>query len=77
MAQKHNAIILTGDKALRNKAKQSCIEYHGILWILDILIKFNKITNNIAYNKLIELMKTNKRLPTSECNKRLEKWSNK
>jgi predicted nucleic acid-binding protein len=77
LAQKHNAIILSGDKALRNKAKQSGIEYHGILWILDTLIECNRITKETASIKLEELMKTNKRLPASDCNKRLEKWSNK
>ena len=44
LAQKHNAIILSGDRALRNKAKQSGIEYHGILWILDTLIECKRIT---------------------------------
>jgi len=77
LAQKHNAIILSGDKALRNIAKLSGIEYHGILWILDTLIECNKITKETAFRKLKELMKTNKRLPVSECNKRFENWSNK
>ena len=77
LAQKHNAIILSGDKALRNKAKQSGIEYHGILWILDTLIEYNRISKDTAFTKLKELMKTNKRLPVSKCNKRFENWSNK
>lgn len=77
LAQKHNAFILSGDKVLRNKAKELGLEYHGILWILDTLIDFNKISKNTACIKLKELMKTNKRLPLTDCNKRLEKWSNK
>ena len=73
LAEKHNAIILSGDKLLRNTAKAAGIEYHGILWILDKLIESNKLTKSTAKTKLIELMKVNKRLPSDECNKRIEK----
>lgn len=75
LAQKHNALILSGDKVLRNKACHFRLECKGILWVIDILVACNKITKDIARIKLSSLMKVNKRLPVSECNKRLEKWS--
>lgn len=75
LAKKYDAIVLSGDRLLRNKAKEFGLEYHGILWILDTLVESNKITTIIAFQKLKELMYNNNRLPISECNKRLEKWA--
>lgn len=38
-AKEQNAMILTGDNALRKVAKEEKIKVHGILWIFDELLK--------------------------------------
>lgn len=73
-AVKNKAFILTGDNALRKYAERNQLEVHGILWVLDELIKEGKISEKKAYLRLKELIKTNSRLPRKECEKRLIKW---
>lgn len=74
LAKKFDAMLLSGDRLLRNKANELGIECHGILWIMDELVLENRITPRIASQKLKDLMATNNRLPHSECHKRLDKW---
>ena len=74
-SQKNKAFILTGDNILRKYAESNQIEVHGILWVLDELIKEEQISEKIAYLKLTQLMETNSRLPKNECEKRLKKWT--
>jgi predicted nucleic acid-binding protein len=74
LAQKHDAILLSGDKPVRLAAKSVGIEYHGVLWALDEMIKQSIIPKKTAKIKLQQLMLTNNRLPKSECKKRLERW---
>lgn len=80
VAQRNNAMILSSDKAVRNFAKASAIEYHGMLWIFDMLIDHelirkseaiikinNLVENNIVYRNNMELI--------SEIKNRIEKWN--
>lgn len=75
MAQEHNAILLTGDGALRRNATRRKIEVKGILWIFDELVQSEIIEAPLAAEKLIGLKARNPRLPTDEVNNRIEKWS--
>ena len=80
LAQKHNAMILSSDKAVRNFVKIRSIEYHGMLWIFDCLIEFDLITKPEAINKIQNMIannviyRNNMEL-VSEIMKRIEKWS--
>ncbi|MDP8233322.1 MAG: hypothetical protein P9M06_00760 [Candidatus Saelkia tenebricola] len=74
-AKKNKAFILTGDSALKNYAESNKLEVHGILWVLDELIREGRITKKIANSKLTQLMEINSRLPKKECEKRLKNWS--
>jgi rRNA-processing protein FCF1 len=74
-AQKLNALLITGDKYLKEKALTSGLEAHGILWIFDELVFHDILTKTDAINSLRVLMTKNKRLPFEECKKRLEVWS--
>lgn len=80
LAEKHNAMVISSDKSVRNYAKSRSIEYHGIFWIFDCLIDLNiisgpdaikkiqkLISNNIFYRNNMELV--------AEINKRIVKWS--
>ncbi len=54
-AKKKGASILTGDKALTTRARGDGIEVHGLLYVLDQLVKQNIIPPALASEKLLEL----------------------
>jgi predicted nucleic acid-binding protein len=80
VARKINAIILSSDKAVRNFAGTSAIEYHGMLWIFDMLIDHDLISKSEAILKIKNLMETNivyrnNMELVSEIRRRIEKWN--
>lgn len=80
LADKLNAMVLSSDKTLRHTAKNKSIEYHGMLWIFDELVRHNLISNAEASSKLKHLImsnlvfQNNKEL-VEEMEKRLVLWS--
>lgn len=80
VANKRNACVLSSDKVLRNCAKNKQIEYHGMIWIFDELVKSNILTQTeavIKLNKLVTsnyIFRNNKQLE-DEIEKRLKLWS--
>jgi predicted nucleic acid-binding protein len=80
LAVKLNAMIISSDKTIRNSAKNNSINYHGMIWIFDQLVKQNLITKSAASTKLKQLITTNlvfqnnKEL-VEEMGKRLAEWS--
>lgn len=69
-----SATLLTGDSVLRKIAEKNDIPVHGLLWVLDELVRNRRMTPRKACQKLEKLMKINPRLPLAECRKRLVKW---
>lgn len=78
VAEKNEAMVLSGDTLIRKTCHQKKIEVHGILWCLHQFTEFNLIDNIQACDFLIRLMKFNKRLPENDCKKYIEeKWGGK
>ena len=80
IAKKHNAILVSSDKVVRNYAKQNSIEYHGILWIFDKLLEMQIIPSILAVEKLNALTTNNffyqnNNELMSEIQKRIDLWS--
>lgn len=75
LAEKLDAMLLTGDGALRRVAEKQEIPVHGIIWILDEMITNNLLTKPDARDKLQQLLVLNPRLPKHECHKRLKSWT--
>lgn len=79
LAKKHEATVLSSDKAVRNYAKSQIIDYHGMLWIFDQLIEQGILSNVEASDKLKELIgcniiyQNNAKL-MKEFKKRLDIW---
>lgn len=69
-----DAILLTGDRYMRTKAKEKSLEYHGIFWLLDQLIDAAIISKPTACDFMQKIMAVNKRLPAKECKKRIAVW---
>jgi predicted nucleic acid-binding protein len=74
LAKKHKAILLTGDKKLRQAAQNKGIEFKGILWILDELIENSIINKETATGSLQKILDKGAYLPKVECQKRFENW---
>ena len=80
LAQKHVAIVLSSDKQVRYNAKIRAIEYHGMFWIFDNLLKAGLITKAEAIEKLKLLIEKNIVYQNNaellhEMNKRITTWS--
>jgi rRNA maturation endonuclease Nob1 len=74
-AERLQGILLTGDKQLRQHAKQRDIEVHGLLWVFDTLIARGALLPGVAADRLVRLLeKGTSRLPLNECEQRIRKW---
>ena len=75
-----NAILLSSDKPVRNYAGREAIEYHGMFWIFDQLIKEELLSSSTAIYKLRQMMQSNLIYQNNvklwkEAEKRIIKWS--
>ncbi|MDW7755760.1 MAG: hypothetical protein SCH68_11405 [Brevefilum sp.] len=59
---------------MRTLAETQAIEVHGVLWLLDVLVDHQIITQSGACLALKRMLVHNARLPKKPCNKRLKKW---
>lgn len=59
LAAKLSAFVLSSDKTVRKFAKSQCIDYHGMLWILDQLVEKSILTKSKALEKLQYLISVN------------------
>ena len=73
-AREKTSILLTGDKKLRTLAEGNGMIVHGILWILDELLRLNIIVQKRASFALREIIINGSYLPKGECVKRFKQW---
>jgi len=72
LAMDIRAMLLTGDKPLKQFSELSNIEVHGIIWLIDQM-KDAGIIDHVEYReKLKELKGLSKRLPSGEIDRRLK-----
>ena len=72
LAIRNKCILLTGEKELRQTAKQEGVEVHGILWLIEEMFINKLITINdieLAYKKMEQ---AGSRLPWEEVDKQIE-----
>jgi len=74
LARDLKTILLTGDDALRTFATSAGVVVHGILWILDELIREDIITQLEAAIALEQIIAHNSYLPKKECMERITRW---
>lgn len=75
LARDLGAVLLTGDGRLRKMALNHDIQVHGVLWLLDELIRFKILDKKHASETLLSMMSRNPRLPKLECQNRLLRWA--
>ncbi len=76
-AEQKEALLLSGDKHLRNLAKSRGLAVHGIFWLMDQMVESIILSKEEACSFLQKLMACNKRLPADECERRLKEWERK
>lgn len=74
LARDTRATLLTGDKNLRKFAEQQMVTVHGMLWVLDELVRLNVISRFAVAEALERLIATGSRLPREACEARLLRW---
>jgi len=77
MAKLEEAVLVTGDKDLREAAEAEEIEVHGTLWLMEAMVKQKVLTARRAHSSLRRMLKSDRRLPEGECRKLLRRWSQK
>lgn len=76
LAQRREALLLSGDGKIRRTAKRCEVKVHGILWVFDQLVKTRLLIRTDAHRILERLQIKNPRLPQSEVERRLKEWGN-
>lgn len=71
LAKHENSQLLTGDKALRDTACELKVVVHGTIWLVEQMIKYEKITVETAQVSFQRMRKMGSRLPWREVEKML------
>lgn len=72
IAKKYSAILLTGDKKLKNFALKNGVPTKGTLWLLEVLYEHNYLTKRELLMAYERLLVANDRLPRGELYKRID-----
>lgn len=74
LARKLQVMLLTGDSNLTRIAKSYRLQVHGILWLLDEIVRLQIISPQSGRLALKKILNGGARLPRTECDKRLKLW---
>lgn len=75
LAIQENAVLLTGDGALRKAASNEGVEHHGTLWLLDALVKEKVISETRGCASLELMSSAGRRLPKKDVLARMDAWN--
>ena len=74
LARTLGATLLTGDRHLAQVASLERVPVHGILWLLDEMVRLAVVTPFRAAQALEQMLTQGSRLPRTECQQRLQRW---
>jgi len=74
LSRKHGTMILSNDGPLRELADASRIEYHGTLWLLEVMIQKEILQPHEAASALRSMLENKRWLPRPECEALIKKW---
>lgn len=74
LAMQENAVLLTGDGALRKAASNEGVEHHGTLWLLDAMVDEGAISGARGCQSLELMLNAGRRLPKKEVLARMAAW---
>jgi hypothetical protein len=73
LAKHEGCQLLTGDKALREAAKEFNVEVHGTIWLVEQMLRGEKITVDVARVAFQQMKDAGSRLPWTEVEKILNR----
>jgi predicted nucleic acid-binding protein len=73
-AKARRAVLLTGDRRLRDAASTEHVRVHGTLWLLDELVRRRLLNPAKAAAALRRMLDRGSRLPRRDCELRLKRW---
>jgi predicted nucleic acid-binding protein len=71
LAKENDAILLSGDKSLRDAAREEGVKVHGTIWLLDQMVEYGIIDKRKRAASLKLMMKSGRRLPCEEVKARI------
>jgi predicted nucleic acid-binding protein len=74
LAIEEEAILLTGDEALRKAAIQEGVPAHGTLWLLQNMVSGGAISEAEGHAGLSRMLTAGRRLPKKETQELLGSW---
>ena len=78
LAMDRGAMLLTGDKTLRNAGEVQQVDVHGNIWVLDQLVRQGKLAGRVAAEKLQGLLDETGRnqrfLPRKQALQYIHRW---
>lgn len=74
LARTLKAMLITGDRRLRQIAVQQGVVVHGTLWVLDEMVRLKVVAPPQAAQALEQMLARGSRLPQAECQRRLRQW---
>lgn len=74
LAQEEGAILVTGDRGLREAAEAEGVEVHGTLWVMDRMVAEDAVSPAEASRALQAMVASDRRLPKAEVTKRFATW---
>ncbi len=75
LARVQAALLLTGDRHLRQAAEREGVQVHGTLWLLDELVERSVLAPAEAVKALLLMKEERRRLPADEVERRLLRWT--
>lgn len=75
LAKEMGAVLVSGDRNLVKFATQSNVAAHGLLWLIDELVRLKILPKAQALCSLSTIISRGARLPEEECTKRYQVWS--
>lgn len=74
LARSEQAILLTGDRHLRETAEREGVEVHGTLWLVDRMVEASLLNLQGATEALLAMGRAGRRLPAEELERRIRLW---
>jgi hypothetical protein len=75
LAGREDAVLVTGDGALREAADEEGIEVHGTIWVVDQLVESDIVASQEAARGLELMLDAERRLPKGIVRSRIERWA--
>ena len=77
LAKRLECRLLTSDQKLKRKAEEHGVEVNGFLWLTDLLVEEQIVTEKTMVKHLNRYLETNPRAPENEVVKRIDFYNKK